>query len=40
LQELYESAKATPLGSAIVFASISGILMVCIDTAAKFFVRG
>lgn len=37
---LYNKAKKEPLPAAIVFASVSAIIVVCIDTAAKFFVRG
>lgn len=40
MRELYNRAKKDPIASAIVFASVAGIIIVCIDTAGKFFARG
>ncbi len=40
MKTLYHKARKEPLPAAIVFASVCGIIMVCIDTAAKFFTRG
>lgn len=40
MRELYNRARKDPIGAAIVFASMAGIVMVCIDTAGKFFARG
>lgn len=39
MRELYNRARQEALASAIVFASVCAVLIVCIDTAAKFFVR-
>ncbi len=39
MRDLYMRARKDPMASAIVFASVCGVLIVCISTAASFFVR-